>query len=441
MPTSMEGRKPMTQSIREAHYTVPVGLLPRNQFDPGISDVNTIDNAVNLDLIGATAPAFPNSKLVSSAFGSIDRILFTLPDYALNPSYITVYEDLFASLPQSTRIVILCSAKTRLAVDDLLRNAGVLDRSEIGETNYDIRFSIWAEDAYVVVQRNGQGVPTLVEPANFTRYDDGFIADILSAQTDLGVHSVPLYFQGGNILIGDDYWIIGADYPTKALQLGLIQANAGESSRDAVIRRYGEELDTSRKMIVLGTRNTVPQTKGESILVEGEAWTEILYFGTGVHQPLFHIDMFITLAGRDDSGLPVALVGDPRMAAEILGEQTTPEMLIPYYDDVASRLGNEGFRVVRNPLPLTYADFSNDKRRIWYFATANNALVEVAGGRKRVWLPTYGYGSQQHLRATDSRNKRIWEDLGFEVDLLGDFNPFASNLGAVHCICKFLQRG
>ena len=150
--------------------------------------------------------------------------------------------------------------------------------------------------------------------------------------------------------------------------------------------------------------------------------------------------MFVTLAGRNDDGSPIALVGDPKMAADILGEQTTPEMLIPYYDDVANRLSTEGFKVVRNPLPLTYADFPSEKRRYWYFATANNALVEVSNN-KRVWLPTYGYGAQQHLRATDARNKRIWEDLGFEVDLLTDFNPFASNLGAVHCITKYLQRG
>lgn len=431
----------MSQQIREAHYSVPAGLHPRNKFDPGISDITAKEKAVNFDLLGATAPAFQNSKLVSSAFGSLDRILFTIPGYALNQHYRDAYEDLLASLPSSTGIVVMCSAGTKLAVENLLDDAGVMDRTELVETNYNINFSIWAEDAYVVVQDGGQGAPTLVEPANFTRYDDGFIADIVSAQTDIGSHSVPLYFQGGNVLIGDDYWMIGADYPAKAAQLGLIQAKAGESSRDAALRRYGEELDFAREMIILGTGNSVPQTEERPITLGGESWREVVYFGTGVHQPLFHIDMFITLAGRDDAGLPVALVGDPKMAADILGEQTTPEMLIPYYDDVAARLESAGFKVVRNPLPLTYVDYPGEKKRYWYFATANNALVEIIDGTKRVWLPTYGHGSQQHLRATDSRNKRIWEDLGFEVNMLADFNPFASNLGAVHCICKYLQRG
>lgn len=430
----------MSETMRVAHYTIPEELKPRNEFDPGISDVAAIENAVNFDLLGATAPAFANSKLVSSAFGSLDRILFTLPGYAFDPGYREAYENLLSVLPNNTEIVVLCSGSMRPAAENLLDASGVLARTEIVETNYNIHFSIWAEDAYAVVQEAGQGAPTLVEPANFTRYDDGFIADIVSAQTNIGAHSVPLYFQGGNILIGDDYWIIGADYPAKATKLGLITANAGETPKDAAIRRYGEELDSVRTMMVLGTKNPVPATSGRPITINGEQWLEIVYFGTGEHQPLFHIDMFVTLAGRNGEGAPIALVGDPKMAADILGEQTTTEMLIPYYDNIADRLANEGFQVVRNPLPLTFADIPSRKERLWYFATANNALVEITNNSKRVWLPTYGYGSQQHLGATDSKNKKIWEDLGFEVVLLADFNPFAAKLGAVHCICKYLER-
>lgn len=438
----IDGEDTMNNEIREAHYNVPVELKPRNQFDAGISDDGALERSLNFEMLGSAASPFTNGKLVSSVFGGIERVLFTIPQYALQQDYRQAYEHLFASLPAATRFVILCSGRRnhRVAVENLLDEAGVKSRAEIVETNYPINFSIWAEDAYVVVQDDGQGAPTLVEPANFTRYDDGFIADIVSAQSDVGVHSVPLYYQGGNVLIGDDYWLIGSDYPAKATKLGLLQPNAGESDRDAAIRRYGEELDSSRRMIILGTRAPVPQAVTRQIDIGGDPWTELLYYGTGLHQPLFHIDMFVTLAGRDDEGKPIALVGDPQMAANILGESTSSLMMIPYYDDIANRLTSEGFSVVRNPLPLTYVDDREEATRLWYFATANNALVEITDSSKRVWLPSYGYGTQQHLQATDNKNKRIWEDLGFTVTMLKDFNPFASNLGAVHCICKYLQR-
>jgi hypothetical protein len=37
--------------------------------------------------------------------------------------------------------------------------------------------------------------------------------------------------------------------------------------------------------------------------------------------------------------------------------------------------------------------------------------------------------------------KALWEESGFTVHLLGDFNPFARRQGVVHCIKKYLRRG
>jgi len=153
--------------------------------------------------------------------------------------------------------------------------------------------------------------------------------------------------------------------------------------------------------------------------------------------------MFLTLAGRTQQGNYQILVGDPRMAAEILNVPLWPHSMAEVYDNIASGLQKLGFDVIRNPLPLVYVDDPSEKTRYWYFATANNALVQIpqSGGQKIVWLPTYGYGEWQSLAATDQKNKEIWEGLGFEVRMLGDFHPFAENLGAVHCIKKYLGRG
>jgi hypothetical protein len=114
--------------------------------------------------------------------------------------------------------------------------------------------------------------------------------------------------------------------------------------------------------------------------------------------------------------------------------------MVPIYNDIAGKISQMGFRVIRNPLPLVYQDDPSERMRYWYFATANNALVQVEGQTKNVWLPTYGHGDWSELQATDAANRQIWEGLGFQVQMLEDFHPFAFNLGAVHCIKKYLNR-
>ena len=151
--------------------------------------------------------------------------------------------------------------------------------------------------------------------------------------------------------------------------------------------------------------------------------------------------MFLTLAGRNRRGKYQVLVGDPRLAAQTLNVPLWPHSMAAVYDNIAKGLQRLGFEVIRNPLPLVYIDDADEKTRLWYFATANNALVQIPKrGPKIVWLPTYGHGEWRSLAATDQKNKEIWEGLGFEVRMLGDFHPFAENLGAVHCIKKYLGR-
>jgi hypothetical protein len=190
----------------------------------------------------------------------------------------------------------------------------------------------------------------------------------------------------------------------------------------------------------VGTTLPVPQETSRQIMINGELWQEVIYVGTGEAQPIFHIDMFISLAGRGRSGKYRLLVGSPRMADEILNQAPLPHAMAAIFDDMARTLSQQGFEVIRNPLPLTYLDDPQAKVRMWYFATANNCLVQIDGQDKRVWLPTYGHGAWSNLKAIDKANKRIWRKLGFNVTELADFHPFAQNLGSVHCIKKYLER-
>ena len=100
---------------------------------------------------------------------------------------------------------------------------------------------------------------------------------------------------------------------------------------------------------------------------------------------------------------------------------------------------------------LTNAGVAQVELRGWYFATANNALVQNAtdSNDKKVWLPTYGYDLQSpgtsekdysYLQASDNANKLIWENLGYSVEMLPSFHSLARGLGAVHCIQKYVSR-
>jgi hypothetical protein len=309
-----------------------------------------------------------------------------------------------------------------------------------------VQFLVWAEDPYVVVEDASikRRATYLLEPFTFRRVSDAVIADIVSDATYIRSFQSPLYFQGGNVLIGDDFTLIGADYPANTLalveQTGHIRVPDDIEAAEYVHQLYQQTFDPKRRLIYVGTTLPVPQETSRQIMINGERWEEVIYVGTGEAQPIFHIDMFISLAGRGRSDKYRLLVGSPRMADEILNQAPLPHAMAAIFDDMARTLSQQDFEVIRNPLPLTYLDDPQAKVRMWYFATANNCLVQIDGQDKRVWLPTYGHGAWSNLKAIDKANKRIWQKLGFNVTELADFHPFAQNLGSVHCIKKYLER-
>ena len=438
----------VTAPIAERHYPKVPGLIRRTKGDMSAEAIaqRSAERSVVLE------PRPQNPQLISSAHGDFRELLLTIPSYAAeapvagqrNP-LAEVYRDLLQKLPKTTALIVMTHQAVASAVQLWLDAAGFSGARVVVVPDH-LHFSIWAEDGYVIVKDGASGETFFLEPYEFPRYGDGLIADFVSHQTAFKDTQAPLYFQGGNVLVGDDFFFIGGDYPANSLRYinNVILPNAGESPADAVRRLYREYMDGQRTLHYIGSTVQVPAQTERQITVNGEPWIELLYLGNrpGTVQPLFHIDMFLTLAGRDSAGRYQVLVGDPRMAATLLGVPVWLHAMVNVFDNIAEGLRSRGFAVTRNPLPLAYVDDVSTNERIWYFATANNALVQIAqAGAKDVWLPSYGFGNWTSLSITDTENKRIWESLGFQVHMLGDFHPFAENLGAVHCIKKYLARG
>lgn len=464
----------MAQNIQNSNYPIVSSGYSNSKF---VQARNLKDESASVESYRSRGRLFrllsdplinrlSSPKLVSSVSGGIEKLLLTIPqwvffadqypepDRTVVGQYAEAFKSILGSMENSTEFVVLTNEKfvfKNAENESVVRDAPkvlsqwikefkIKNQVTVVEAPSNVRFTVWAEDAYVVCTDEDDNETYFVEPASFNRGDDAIIADLVARDTQLIQSQVSLYFQGGNVLIGDDFWMIGADYPNNSLELGYVVPQDGESERDAVDRAYGESLDQHRLLHIIGSRVPVPAQQIQKTLINGEVWEEVLYFGNkvGTLQPLFHIDMFISMIGRDDSGKFKLLVGDPKLASDLLGEQESSFSMQAVFDDIAKQMEILGFNVERTPLPLVYDDDVANKTRYWYFATSNNAITQ--DDPKIVWLPTYGHGVWKNLSKTDEANKVIWEQNGYEVRPLANFHPFAANLGAAHCITKYLGR-
>ena len=299
----------MSNVVATRHYPKIVELPRRSSGDMStVALDNQVFGEAMLEKMIQAGPK--NPKLVSSAHGTIAHLLLTIPAYAVRPAggqtnpIAAAYKDLLAKLPGTVKFTVLTHASVEATVDQWFRAAG-LNSVEVLAVPDHLHFSVWAEDGYVITKDATSGETFFIEPFEFPRYADGLIADFVSNSTALSHTQAPLYFQGGNVLIGDDFFFIGADYPANSLKYinKVIVSATGEKPFDTVHRLYAEYMDRNRDLHYIGSTIPVPSQATRSIIIEGEEWTEVLYMGNrpGTVQPLFHIDMFITLAGRDFS--------------------------------------------------------------------------------------------------------------------------------------------
>lgn len=220
--------------LRPQHFPSIVGEVVRTDRDVPAEDRRrrSATAAVAAALL-RREPRAPS--LVATADGAIGRMLLTIPAYAVrepspatsNP-YAVAYRDLLAKLPSTTELVVLTHEAVQTSVAEWLAGSGRTDTSTLVATDDFLGFSIWAEDGYVVVTDDGR--PAFVEPAAFGRYGHALVADHVSEAADMGLFQAPLYLQGGNVLVGDDFFLIGLDYPILTFEKASFTRRPAESS-------------------------------------------------------------------------------------------------------------------------------------------------------------------------------------------------------------------
>ena len=437
--------------------------------------------AKSATLLRPMTAGLASPRLTSSYHGSIDRILFAFPRYALTADLAKGYKSVIAALRRGTEFVIVHAKSLRPEIDEWFSAAGhAPEKITFVELPDYVNFTDWAEDGYVSLLDTSNGMSFLMEPWEFPRSGDTLIAESVQSRTDVKTGQAPLIFQGGNCLIGDDFWLLGKDYFADSVRLasergGPLQIPAGTTPDAFVAQLFTEFVDRDRRLIVVGTNRPIPLRTVYGTRDGSKYFVDIASDGAGTFQPIFHIDMLITLIGRTAGQFEV-LLGSPAMADSLLG-RSSPFSLDDVYDTIEEQLTREGFRVRRNPLVheptegrrFTVAELrdlaqrpGNEElavavdelvsagagvntpvtMRSWHHITWNNCLVEnSATAGRHVYLPTFGHGRRAALKPIDDEMKRLWTGLGFSVHALGDFNAFAERQGVVHCIKKYLRRG
>jgi hypothetical protein len=427
-------------------------------------------------------PGLQHPSLVSSFEGTIEQIMFCFPAWGVaDPAVADGYRSVIEAFRPGTRFVVVHAESTREQVARWFTDAGhAPDAVDLVSLPDYVSFTDWAEDGYVALTDLADDSTYLVEPWSFPRAGDALIADAVSDALPIRSQQAPLVFQGGNSLVGRDFWLLGRDYFADTLSLldserPPVQHPGSTSTTDFARRLFTDYVDRDRRLVLIGTPREIPLAEFRGWRSGEDFFLDLPTDGVGTFQPVFHIDMFLTLVGPTEDGRFEVLVGDPSMADAMLGTRS-PWALASVYDAIAGFLQREGFLVRRNPLVhwptstrvLTMAEVTElaaepgnealgqavtDLRQLgavrrsevtvrrWHHITWNNCLVEDSDEHGRhVYLPTFGYADKASLAAVDDHMEELWHERGFEVHRLVDFNPFAERQGVVHCIKKYLRR-
>jgi len=366
-------------------------------------------------------------ELLSSYSGRINSLLVTVPSPYMEESRVpyTLFIDIIKELAEKfpgRHLTLLTETLEESPNKDESSKISTLKKDTVGAellvlttTKADDSFSLWAQDAFLTAQTHDTQAPIIVAPEEHqrnNRRNDGSIAEEVVALHPAGYTSIdfPMPIEGGNVLVADDFILIGRD---EVVHSGY--------SEEQFIEKF-TALFGEKKPVILVSAEKKPYKEVEDfwersmvIVEEGKKQHQHrMYRWRGIEQPIFHIDVFMTLLGRNETDKQLLLIGEP-----VAGFDTT--------------------------LPLTYYI---SHQISWYWASYNNCMVEITeDGKKTAWLPSYYNASHSknthwdYLEEYDKQNVEIFRENGFTTYLFkNDFHFLASRNGSLHCMTKCLDR-
>lgn len=353
-------------------------------------------------------------NIISSAHGKIEKLLLAIPEYSEHENHIRVLiDDILKKLPEycQVEIVVQDNVDTISMVKSIIDNHNTTRRCHIIVKKGIENLKFWIQDPFIVTSNSKE--IKLLTPSN----QQNSIVKFLENSRIYPVQRVPISFHGGNILVADDFVLIGANhYVINQKQLLDTFERPTDINLDAETKNLLKEyLGVNMEIIPVGNSK---------------------YHNQSMVEPFPHIDLYITLAGRNTQGQYQLLVG--KTVAANPKDYHLANSLNHCIEPIVAELTKKGFAIIRNPIPLTRGKvFEGDT----YYCYYNNCLVEIDNGTKRVWIPTFGHDKwSEQLKEYDTKNKEIWHQLGFDVIELMNFHPFVNHGGGIHCITKCIKR-
>lgn len=298
----------------------------------------------------------------------------------------------------------------------------------------------FVQDAFVVM-RSFNFETFLLEPENEPSPRNRFIADDIADQTKAKLAKSRYTFEGGNMLFGNDYGVIGPDTLRQNLNL---KEGEDEAERMEALRKEMEEAFQLKRLVV-------PEVGFNELA----ASSHTVRWGKG-WQALYHLDLYLTLGGRHPfRDEELIYVGDlvpyfnpqtPHSVRSRIDQRKEFDVLKDLLDKTAqffvdySNSSSRGpkFHVVR--VPLIWENIPGDFPRLRSY---NNCLVQYAYGKRTFFLPTYEDHAEM-LQAPRSHERRVADYFSSYNSWVkwvsGEFMELADQAASLHCIVKVLER-
>ena len=431
---------------------------------------------------------------VSSIHGRIKTLLFVIPDAGAGPlryNYINLLHEIVRKMDTVESFIVLYYENEFHLSSDSKADVVPYNFNRIHPIKIaNNELSVWAQDLFypihyvnretlkrqicLVTGNNGysykEAIKNILEKQLLTdrKYVSPFAHTILCKDSQLP-------FQGGNLLVGDQFILIGID----------------DQQTIPINNTYSSWFGVDKKIISITTsQNLLPQ---KNCFYTDDGFKNVLPANPRSKQPLVHIDLFITLAGYNKHKVYTLVIGEPVLSESLPSSINSQKIeflnvwikqMSIAINDCIKQLKQDfpiPLKVVRNPLVLTYTDYVITAKplvRNWFWASYNNCLVEVYKNNetnkfsKRVWLPSFGgnkadytnyvmpydsrqnkaqqakipiqnikYGNWKELSKFDKKNKKIWKKLGFKVSLLkNNYLHLNAHRGALNCITNCIER-
>lgn len=398
-------------------------------------------------------------RALSSAYGKIEEVLLTFPgntsgDKVKVSQLLHEYEGVWKSINNRVKFYVLANHEKRAlhaligpdfeaALDQLEDSqnyelipivADMLnDTSGLPPTNRQ-----FAQDAFLIIN-DDRGNRAILESYNFKTKGDRDVAEMLAAQTDFVIQPTRYDLEGGNILIGDDYAIVGADTFEKNLHFF---ESYSRPQQEKLLRRHMKRVFGVSYLIVPKISQS-PKTPNYGFSI-----------GDGL-QALYHLDLYCTLGGRHpEQNKELIYIGNlvpyldpdhenhPRGFVEHQGEFNSLKKALDdtakFFDAYNKEEPGPKFEVVR--VPLVFQHIPNGKPLLRSY---NNCLVEYYEGRRVFYLPKYDEHDRliKHDRSNERRVQSMFRsNYGIVIWVNGNFSSLAKQVASLHCITKVLKR-